>query len=242
MTNPAHPGRMLFVNIPVADLERSKAFFATLGFSYDPMFTDETAACMLVGKHAFVMLLSREKLAEFAKLPIADPHHARWRCTASACHPAMRSIRSAPLRSRRVAPRTTASCTHAASSTSTATAGRSCGWIRWRRSISAWPSLARIVRGRSLIGGSQIPRMSWRASSTARSSSASSRPADAPSRCGSITVVCSTRTWVSVPPMLILGRKLAGRARVDVGETRVVLSPRNSSACTTTAYCAPRCS
>jgi predicted lactoylglutathione lyase len=38
---------MLFVNIPVADLERSKAFFANLGFSYNPMFTGETAACML---------------------------------------------------------------------------------------------------------------------------------------------------------------------------------------------------
>ena len=73
MTTPAHPGRMLFVNIPVADVERSKAFFAKLGFSFNPMFTDETAACMLVGEHAFVMLLSREKFAEFAKLPIADP-------------------------------------------------------------------------------------------------------------------------------------------------------------------------
>src|SRR5258708_33671558 len=73
MTAPAHPARMLFVNIPVADIERSKAFFAKLGFSYNPMFTDETAACMLVGEQAFVMLLSREKFAEFAKLPIADP-------------------------------------------------------------------------------------------------------------------------------------------------------------------------
>src|ERR1700739_2829528 len=73
MTNPAHSGRMLFVNMPVADLERSKAFFAKLGFSYHPMFTDGTAACMLVGEHPFVMLLSREKFAEFAKLPIADP-------------------------------------------------------------------------------------------------------------------------------------------------------------------------
>jgi predicted lactoylglutathione lyase len=73
MTDPAHPGRMLFVSIPVADLERSKAFFAELGFSYDPGFTGATAACMLVGEHASVMLLSREKFAEFAKLPIADP-------------------------------------------------------------------------------------------------------------------------------------------------------------------------
>ncbi|GAA3526379.1 VOC family protein [Streptomyces osmaniensis] len=73
MTNPAHAGRMLFLNIPVADLERSKAFFAKLGFGFNPKFTDETAACMLVGEQAFVMLLSREKFAEFAKLPMADP-------------------------------------------------------------------------------------------------------------------------------------------------------------------------
>ncbi|WP_326787815.1 VOC family protein [Streptomyces sp. NBC_00151] len=73
MTNPEHPGRMLFVNIPVADLERSKAFFAELGFGFNPKFTDESSACMLVGEGAFVMLLSREKFAEFAKLPMADP-------------------------------------------------------------------------------------------------------------------------------------------------------------------------
>jgi uncharacterized protein len=73
MTNPADLGRMLFVNMPVADLERSKAFFAELGFSYHPGFTDETAACMLVGEHAYVMLLTREKFAQFATLPIADP-------------------------------------------------------------------------------------------------------------------------------------------------------------------------
>jgi uncharacterized protein len=73
MTTPTHAGRMLFVSLPVADLERSKAFFAQLGFSYNPKFSDDTAACMLVGEHAFVMLLTREKFAEFSKLPIADP-------------------------------------------------------------------------------------------------------------------------------------------------------------------------
>jgi predicted lactoylglutathione lyase len=73
MATPAHAGRMLFVNMPVADLERSKAFFAKLGFGFNPLLTDQSAACMLVGEHACVMLLSREKFAEFAKLPIADP-------------------------------------------------------------------------------------------------------------------------------------------------------------------------
>jgi predicted lactoylglutathione lyase len=70
---PAHAGRALFVNIPVADVGRSKAFFERLGFSFNPMFTDETAACMLIGEQAFVMLLSRERFGEFAKLPVADP-------------------------------------------------------------------------------------------------------------------------------------------------------------------------
>src|SRR4051812_26819459 len=73
MSTPAHAGRMLFVTIPVADLERSKAFFAKLGFSYNPKFTGDGAACMLIGEHAFVMLSSREKFAELSKLPIADP-------------------------------------------------------------------------------------------------------------------------------------------------------------------------
>jgi predicted lactoylglutathione lyase len=73
MTTPAHPGRTLFVNLPVADLERSRAFFAKLGFSFNPTFTDDTAACMLVGEHASVMLLSHETFAQFSKLPMADP-------------------------------------------------------------------------------------------------------------------------------------------------------------------------
>jgi predicted lactoylglutathione lyase len=73
MTTPAHAGRMLFVNMPVADLDRSKAFFAKLGFSYNPMFTGETAACMQVGEQASVMLLSHEAFAQFSHLPMADP-------------------------------------------------------------------------------------------------------------------------------------------------------------------------
>jgi len=82
MTTPAHPGRLLFVNLPVADVERSKAFFAELGFTCDPRFTDDTAACLPIGEQAFVMLLGRDKFAEFAKLPVADPttHTAALYC------------------------------------------------------------------------------------------------------------------------------------------------------------------
>ncbi len=73
MTTPTHAGRSLLVSIPVAEVERSKAFFTKLGFSYNPMFTDETAALMLVGEQASVMLLSHEKFKQAAKLPTADP-------------------------------------------------------------------------------------------------------------------------------------------------------------------------
>src|SRR5690349_21256366 len=73
MTTPTHPGRMLFVNVPVTDVARSQDFFARLGFAFDPRFTDETAACMLVGEQAYIMLLGREKFAQFSKLPMADP-------------------------------------------------------------------------------------------------------------------------------------------------------------------------
>jgi uncharacterized protein len=65
---------MLFVTLPVADLARSKAFFAELGFGFDPKFTDdENAACMVVGKHASVMRGSQETFAQFSHRPMADP-------------------------------------------------------------------------------------------------------------------------------------------------------------------------
>jgi hypothetical protein len=86
------------------------------------------------------------------------------------------------------------------------------------------------------------PRTRASASSTACSSSASRRPTERPKRSGSTTVVCSTRTRVAVLSRLRTGRKLAGWALVEVGETRTVLNPRSSSAWTTTAHRAPRCS
>jgi len=73
MTQPTHSGRMLFVNMPVADVERSRTFFGALGFNFNPQFSDEQTACMLVGEQAFVMLLSHEKFAEHSKLPAGDP-------------------------------------------------------------------------------------------------------------------------------------------------------------------------
>ncbi|WP_171058001.1 VOC family protein [Modestobacter altitudinis] len=73
MTTPAHPGRAFFVTMPVADVQRSRAFFTALGFEFDESFSGEGAACMLVGEQVSVMLGSREQFAELSKLPTGDP-------------------------------------------------------------------------------------------------------------------------------------------------------------------------
>ena len=64
--------KMIFVNLPVADLPKAKAFYASLGFVNEPKFTDETAACMVWSEAIFVMLLTRDKWKTFTDRPIPD--------------------------------------------------------------------------------------------------------------------------------------------------------------------------
>lgn len=63
---------MVFINLPVADLERSKAFYEALGYTINPMFSDDTAACVVVSDTIFVMVLTLPKFAEFTDKTIAD--------------------------------------------------------------------------------------------------------------------------------------------------------------------------
>ena len=71
-TAPATP-RPLFVNLPVSDLQRSITFFEALGFAFNPQFTDATATCMLVGRDAYCMLLTRERFQGFSVRPVGEP-------------------------------------------------------------------------------------------------------------------------------------------------------------------------
>ncbi|MBO9534812.1 MAG: glyoxalase [Solirubrobacteraceae bacterium] len=64
--------RMLFLNLPVRDLPASLRFFEYLGFAFDPKFTDQSAGCMVLSESSFVMLLQRERFAEFAVKPLAE--------------------------------------------------------------------------------------------------------------------------------------------------------------------------
>lgn len=63
---------MIFVNLPVKDLERSVKFFTELGFTFNPQFTDATAACMVVTETIYVMLLTEAKFQAFTPKPVAD--------------------------------------------------------------------------------------------------------------------------------------------------------------------------
>jgi predicted lactoylglutathione lyase len=49
--------KQIFVNLPIKDMQRSQAFFKSLGFTFDPDFTNDQGACMIVGPNIFVMLL-----------------------------------------------------------------------------------------------------------------------------------------------------------------------------------------
>ena len=64
--------RKLFVNLAVADLKKSMSFFATLGFAFNPKFTDDNAACMIVNDQAFVMLLSQPFFKTFTRRELCD--------------------------------------------------------------------------------------------------------------------------------------------------------------------------
>lgn len=65
---------MIFVNLPVESLERSREFYEALGYSINPLFSDENGACVVISEAIYVMLLTREFFASF--IPghaVADP-------------------------------------------------------------------------------------------------------------------------------------------------------------------------
>jgi predicted lactoylglutathione lyase len=68
--------RKIFVNLPIKDMKRSQDFFRALGFSFNPQFTNEQGACMVVSEDIFVMLLVEPFFQGFIKKPISDAKKA----------------------------------------------------------------------------------------------------------------------------------------------------------------------
>jgi predicted lactoylglutathione lyase len=66
--------RMIFVNLPVEDLARSKRFYEAIGARNEPKFSNDAAAMMVLSDTISVMLLSRPFFSTFTDKPIADAH------------------------------------------------------------------------------------------------------------------------------------------------------------------------
>lgn len=64
--------KQIFVNLPVHDLQATMEFFGKLGFAFNEQFTDENAACMVIGENLYVMLLTEAFFQTFITKEIAD--------------------------------------------------------------------------------------------------------------------------------------------------------------------------
>ena len=68
--------KMIFINLPVTDLNRSKSFYEAIGARNEPKFTDDNAAMMVLSDSIYVMLLKHDFYSTFTGKPIADAHQS----------------------------------------------------------------------------------------------------------------------------------------------------------------------
>ena len=73
--------RMIFINLPVADLARAKAFYGGLGFAFNEQFSDERTTSVVISEQIVAMLLTRDRFADFVTGPIGDPAAATTQLT-----------------------------------------------------------------------------------------------------------------------------------------------------------------
>lgn len=64
--------RSIYVNLPVADLDKAVEFFTAVGFTFNPEFASDDATCMIVDQRIFVMLLTEQRFATYSPKPVAD--------------------------------------------------------------------------------------------------------------------------------------------------------------------------
>ncbi|MCX4525764.1 MULTISPECIES: VOC family protein [unclassified Streptomyces] len=63
---------MIFVNLPVKDIEATKAFWGKLGYSFNPQFSDESTGCLVISDTIFAMLMTEARFKDFATKEVAD--------------------------------------------------------------------------------------------------------------------------------------------------------------------------
>jgi uncharacterized protein len=77
--------RQIFVNLPIKDMARSQAFFRSLGLDFNPQFTNEQGACLVIAENIYAMLLVEPFFQGFTKLPISDAKKATEVLIALSC-------------------------------------------------------------------------------------------------------------------------------------------------------------
>ncbi|MFM0094064.1 glyoxalase/bleomycin resistance/extradiol dioxygenase family protein [Paraburkholderia nemoris] len=65
--------KQIYVNLAVDDLDRSKAFFSAIGFSFEAQFTNEQAACLILGENLYAMLLVKDLFKSFTRKSLCNP-------------------------------------------------------------------------------------------------------------------------------------------------------------------------
>lgn len=68
--------KQIFINLAVKDPQKSMDFYAALGFSNNPQFSDDNGKCMVWSETIYVMIMNHEKFKSFATKPIADTKSA----------------------------------------------------------------------------------------------------------------------------------------------------------------------
>jgi uncharacterized protein len=78
--------RSIFVNMPVRDLPKSKVFFESLGFHFNPQFTDDNAGCLVISDTIYAMIMTHERFKDFLPTKsICDPKQSTQMLLALSC-------------------------------------------------------------------------------------------------------------------------------------------------------------
>ncbi|MEO6760660.1 MAG: VOC family protein [Saprospiraceae bacterium] len=64
----------IFLNLPIKNLEKSKTFFSALGYSFNPQFSDDQTACLVISEDIYAMLLTESRFQDFTPKTISDAH------------------------------------------------------------------------------------------------------------------------------------------------------------------------
>jgi predicted lactoylglutathione lyase len=77
--------RMIFVNLPIKNVDASRAFFTSLGYKFNAQFSGDTSLCMIIDDNIFVMLLAEAHFSDFITQPISDATKATEVLLALSC-------------------------------------------------------------------------------------------------------------------------------------------------------------